>query len=1181
MSQSEEMYVQSRRSRPRAAGAAALVAAVIGSVFGAPSGAAAAPVGTRSASTVPDPVSTGARDASDPSGPEEGAGGVEEGNSPSTARVWPRPQSAQRRGGEVTVTPRVTVVAAREADRHSLEALREVLRSAGAAEVSTVGPNGAVPDDGLLVYAGGARADAVLAALDAPERGDLPSGGYLLAAGRTAGRDVVAMQGVGGDGLFHAVQTLRQTVGDTGGGRGFPGVVVRDWPSAPVRGLVEGFYGEPWTHRERLEQLDFMGRTKQNLYLYASGDDPYRQARWRDPYPAPELERMRELARRAGANHVTLAWAVSPGQSLCFSSPEDSEALRRKVDQLWDAGVRAFQLQFQDVSYTEWHCGDDSHAYGSGPQAAARAQAQVANALSAHLRAEHPSAPPLSLMPTEYYQAGATKYRTALAENLDGRVQVAWTGVGVVPERITGTQLSKAREAFGHPLLTMDNYPVNDYAEDRLFLGPYTGRDPAVAAASAGLLANAMQQPAASRIALFTVADYAWNPRAYRPDASWEAAVADLAAGSGAAREALEVLASHQASSALGTAESSYLRPLLKEFWAARGGSDDRRFERAAGRLRGAFTTMRSAPGRLGRVAGGALESEARPWLAQLSRYGRAGEAAVDMLAAQRRGDGAGGWQAQLVLQKTAAAISASSATVGDGVLDPFLDRAAREADGWTGVRPDGRTATSTMGSARASSPALMLDGRGSTFYWTDSPPEEGDSFGVDLGSVQRVGRVRVEMGSGDGSAADDDYLRHGVLEYSATGSDWKRAGTFHGRRTVVFSLPEGAQARHLRVRALSTQPNAVAVRSFAVTAAESARSSGRVAAPPAAAGSSPAAATDGDPETAYRAATRAAGALSVEFGAVRPLDKVTVLSGPGPHSSASVQVRTEDGAWRRLGGLGQGWTELAAGGVRADAMRLVWAQGAEPPAVHEMVPWFADAPAARMKLDRTTVDAEIGGRPVRVEAELEATRADAARGRMSAKAPKGIEAKTPGRVVLQRGGRLTAAVEISVPKDTPSGEYTVPVGFTVDGRTVRQQVTVRAYPRTTGQDLALGAAATSSADETDDFPASAVSDGDPSTRWSSPAEDDSWVQVDLGREERIGRVVLRWQDAYASGYRIMTSADGRTWSTAAVVRDGRGGTEQIRMDAPGTRYLRVQGVERATKYGYSLFSVEAFPVAD
>lgn len=130
-------------------------------------------------------------------------------------------------------------------------------------------------------------------------------------------------------------------------------------------------------------------------------------------------------------------------------------------------------------------------------------------------------------MPTEFYQDGATDYRTALAAELDERVQVAWTGVGVVPKTITGRELAGARAAFRRPLVTMDNYPVNDYAQDRIFLGPYTGRDPAVAGGSAALLSNAMEQPSASRIPLFTAADFAWNPKAYRPQESWRAAIAD------------------------------------------------------------------------------------------------------------------------------------------------------------------------------------------------------------------------------------------------------------------------------------------------------------------------------------------------------------------------------------------------------------------------------------------------------------------------------------------------------------------------------------------------------------------------------------------------------------------------------------------------------------------------------
>ncbi|NDZ99640.1 hypothetical protein G3I28_09870, partial [Streptomyces sp. SID10116] len=92
-------------------------------------------------------------------------------------------------------------------------------------------------------------------------------------------------------------------------------------------------------------------------------------------------------------------------------------------------------------------------------------------------------------------------------------------------------------------------YPVNDFAQDRIFLGPYTGREPAVATGSAALLGNAMEQPSASRIPLFTAADYAWNPRSYRPHESWLAAIDDLAGGDAKARGALRALAGNDASS--------------------------------------------------------------------------------------------------------------------------------------------------------------------------------------------------------------------------------------------------------------------------------------------------------------------------------------------------------------------------------------------------------------------------------------------------------------------------------------------------------------------------------------------------------------------------------------------------------------------------------------------------------
>ena len=1163
-------------------------------------------------------------------GPASGSTASTE-HAPAVPAVWPKPQSLREQGEFARVTPTVTLVADDGADPAALGVVEDTLRAAGAREVVP----GPVRGPGLTVYVGTAALEP-LRQLTAPAPDDLPSGGYRLAvSGGT-----VALDGVGDDGLFHAAQTLRQLVTDRHGERGFAAVVVRDWPTAPVRGVTEGFYGVPWTQAQRLAQLDFMARTKQNRFLYAPGDDPYRQAQWREPYPAAQRADFRALAARAQADHVTLAWAVAPGQALCFSSAADQRALERKLDAMWALGVRAFQLQFQDVSYSEWHCGADAAEFGSGPDAAARAQAKVANVTAAYLARRYGSGgaggmageggeggggAELSLLPTEFYQDGPTPYRTALAAALDPGVEVAWTGVGVLPQHITGAQVAGARAALRHPLLTVDNYPVNDFAPGRLFLGPYTGREPAVATVSAGVLASAMQQPAASRIPLFTAADYAWNPRGYDPAASWRAAIDDLAGPDPAARAALRALAGNESSSALGGQESAYLLPLLKDFWAALDTGDGRQREprrrtAAATRLRAAFTVMSGAPSSLGGVADGTFGDEVRPWLDRLSLYGSAGAHAVDMLVAQAEGDGAAAWRARQLLDRDRGGLTQGTAKVGAAALDGFLSRAVDDGDAWTGLRTDGRTATTTMASGHGTDPSAMVDGKDGTAWSSDAPPQPDDSFGVDLGTAKAVGAVRIAMGDGSGS---DDFLHDAVLEVADDdGSGWRRIGEYHDRAVIAVTLPAGTRARRIRLRAAGSQSAAVMVREFAVEVpGESA---------PVATGAVHAAAVvDGDPAT-----SAGPGPVTVRFPGARPLDTVTVVAGPrsaagstdvfppGPPDAArpplpatgppagspagspaagsatsatpssaaaygtkdtapvqnpdpvTVEVRTA-GVWRTIGTLDPGgWTELHAG-VLADAVRLSDADG-----VHEIVPWFAEPP--RVTLDRAAdLGTEAGGPPAVVTARLAAgLPQDLTAAVTVGAAPRGITVTAPRTVALPRGATAAVPLRVRAAAGTPPGTYSVPVRFTVAGRTVERPLSVRTHPLTGGPDLVPGALATSSGDETPDFPASGVADGDPATRWSSPVADDAWVQVELPAAARVGRVVLHWQDAYAARYEIRTSADGVTWRTAATVADGSGGTATVWLGSPAdTRFLRVQGVRRATKYGYSLYGVEAYAV--
>ncbi|MFC9684045.1 beta-N-acetylglucosaminidase domain-containing protein [Streptomyces sp. NPDC056948] len=940
--------------------AAALAVAVVAGSLGAPPAAVAAPPAPGTSAT-PTPDTAGAG-----------------------LSVWPRPQSLRANGAPVAVTDEVALLTDPSADPYAVEALRELLRQAGARRVT----DSAGPGD-LVVRAGTQPARR-------NDRHALPSGGYELAVGRGG----VSLTGTGEDGLFHAVQTLRQLLRPDGT---IAAAVVRDWPGTAVRGITEGFYGTAWTHRQRMAQIGFLGRTKQNRYLYAPGDDLYRQARWREPYPAKQRADFRELAEQAREHHVKLGWAVAPGQAMCFASDADVRALTRKLDAMWALGFRAFQLQFQDVSYSEWHCEADADRFGSGPQAAAKAQSRVANAVARHLAERHPGSAGLSLMPTEYYEDGTTDYRRALASELDRGVEVAWTGVGVVPRTITGGELADAREALGHPLVTMDNYPVNDYDPGRIFLGPYQGREPAVATGSAALLANAMQQPEASRIPLFTAADYAWNPRAYSPGESWRAAIADLAGGDRSREQALAALAGNDASSVLDDEESAYLRPLTEAYWRDPASGGD-----AARRLREAFTVLRELPRRLSDTA---LASEVAPWSEQLAGYGEAGTAALDMLDAQRAGDKAAAWTAYRRLGALRAGLESARAEVGTDVLDPFLQRAQKAYASWAGIDHE--------------------------------PPRN------------------------PGGPSDD--------------------------RTLRFPRP-------------------------------------------------------------------------------RPLTAVTVLTDPG--TEGAVEAHAPGQGWRPVGRLsGSGATEVRVESP-VDAVRVA---GPAPARVRHLVPWFKDSPATSLELERDEVDAETG-RVLRLTAGLGSLRPADARGRLTVEAPEGVRVRVPkGELTVERGTRAEVPVEVTVERGTPIRSYDIRLGFAGATRTL----TVRAVPPTGGPDLARTGTARSSGDETPDFPASAANDGDPQTRWSSPVDDGAWWQVELPRPARLGQVVLRWQDAHPSAYRVQVSADGRRWRTAATVRDGRGGRESVRMDERDVRFVRVQGDKRATRFGYSLWSAEAYAITE
>jgi YVTN family beta-propeller protein len=537
------------------------------------------------------------------------------------------------------------------------------------------------PAAGLTVYVGGPGENpatkGALKRLGVRFPAGLPAEGYVLASGRHAGRALLALSGTDITGTFYAAQTLRQLLT----GKRLPEVTVRDWPSAKLRGVIEGFYGTPWTHAERLSQLDFYGRTKQNVYVYSPKDDPYLRERWRDAYPAAQLDRLRELVDRAAANHVRFTYALSPGLSVCYTSADDITALVGKFASLYDIGVRSFAIPLDDISYTKWNCAADEERFGSGGGAAGAAQAQLLNRVWKQFSAGRTGLDPLEMVPTEYSDLADTPYKTALRERLDPDVVVEWTGVGVIAPTITAAQLRQAREVYGHPVLVWDNYPVNDYVTSRLLLGPYTGREADVARESVGVTANPMVQAEASKLALFTSAAYLWNPDTYDPRAAFLASVRDLAGsaqtgkgGTGEPKAAtwLRIFAESNYSSPLDATESPTLTELVAAFREAY--EEDSGLDRAAASLRSYFTDMAATPARLrAHLANPAFLKETSAWLDKLGRYGTAGRTAVDLLLANKRGDTDAVFAYWARLRNERKELDALPEQVSPGVMDQFL----------------------------------------------------------------------------------------------------------------------------------------------------------------------------------------------------------------------------------------------------------------------------------------------------------------------------------------------------------------------------------------------------------------------------------------------------------------------------------------------------------------------------
>ncbi|MCK2244986.1 MULTISPECIES: beta-N-acetylglucosaminidase domain-containing protein [unclassified Crossiella] len=665
-------------------------------------------------------------------------------------QVSPAPQQIQRSGPDLPVGNRVRLVVDERTDPAARALLERTLREHGVRHIDTAGR---AP---LTFHLGPADRPDVAAALGSTPVPSRAEGSALTVLAR---RGSVALGGVDPAGQYYAVQTLRQLfTGDRHRAR-IAGAAVSDFPAMALRGTIEGFYGSPWTHQERLDQLAFYGQVKANTYIYAPKDDPYHRDRWREPYPADRLAQLGELVKAAAAQHVRFTYALSPGTSICYSSAGDRAALAAKLQAMYDLGVRAFSIPLDDISYTRWNCAADRTAYGEpGRRAAGVAQVGLLNDLQRGFLAAHPGTHPLQMVPTEYGDLTDTEYKQVLRSTLDPAVLVMWTGTDVVPPSITVDQARRASELFGRKVFAWDNYPVNDFgqAAGRLLLAPYDHREPGLSGHLAGIVANPMNQAAASKVAVFTMADFSWHDHGYDRDRSWRAAAAQLAGGNPAGvRALLDFFDLNHLAPTFGRPwqpQAPALQARVDAFWAGAPG--------AASALRGHVRRITAAPSVIrATVADLGFLDDAANWLAATELWAGAMGAGLDTLDAIGAGDRRAAAAARERLDALAAKANRIRSVpgenrvegvvrIGDGVLDVFLDRVRARHDEFLGLPPlrnlsAGRPATQISDYSADYAAGKSVDGDLFSFS-TTSGAEPRPWWQVDLGAVADIESVRV-----------------------------------------------------------------------------------------------------------------------------------------------------------------------------------------------------------------------------------------------------------------------------------------------------------------------------------------------------------------------------------------------------------------------------------------------------
>ncbi|XP_019856916.1 PREDICTED: protein O-GlcNAcase-like isoform X1 [Amphimedon queenslandica] len=276
-------------------------------------------------------------------------------------------------------------------------------------------------------------------------------------------------------------------------------------------GVVEGFYGRPWSTEQRLDLFNCMSQWTLNCYLYAPKDDDKHRSSWRELYLLEEADHLAMLIKETKDRGIEFVYAIAPGLDITFSDDKEVVSLKRKLEQVLALGCNSFAILFDDIDPDL--SSKDAKVYSS----AAHAQVTITNDLYSSL-----GEPQIFLFcPTEYCGSRAvpsvkdSPYLNYIGENLRQGIDIMWTGPKVISKSISISSIEEVSSVLHRPPVIWDNLHANDYDQRRLFLGPYHGRSTLLYSHLNGVLTNPNCEYGANYIPIHTLAQWKKSGQCY------------------------------------------------------------------------------------------------------------------------------------------------------------------------------------------------------------------------------------------------------------------------------------------------------------------------------------------------------------------------------------------------------------------------------------------------------------------------------------------------------------------------------------------------------------------------------------------------------------------------------------------------------------------------------------------